>query len=120
MVTLAVRGARGNNADAALDAALRDDGMGSPFNAFAGLLLVTILLSGLAVVIGVATALAVVFVEPIAFDRYYRRWYRERIRVKMQEELRMERHDARNGNANESATMTEGSKADLLPVKTFA
>ena len=48
---------------------------------YTGLLTVTMLLSGLAFIIGVGFLLAVVFVEPIVLDKIYRRWYMKRKRI---------------------------------------
>jgi len=45
---------------------------------YTGLMLVTILLSGLALFIGILFLLAVVFVEPIILDKIYKRWYDKR------------------------------------------
>jgi hypothetical protein len=42
---------------------------------YSGLLTVTMLLSGLAFIIGVGFLLAVVFVEPIVLDKVYKKWY---------------------------------------------
>ena len=45
---------------------------------YSGLMVVTMLLSGLAFIIGILFLLAVVFVEPIVLDKIYKRWYDKR------------------------------------------
>ena len=55
---------------------------------------VTFLLSGLALVIGIGLLLAVVFVEPIVADKYYKRWYDKRKEICAREREDVSRRDA--------------------------
>ena len=50
----------------------------TPLNAYTGLMVVTFLLSGVALIIGIGFLLAVVFLEPIVADRFYKRWHDKR------------------------------------------
>jgi len=82
------------------------------FDQNTGLMVVTFLLSGVALVIGFGFLLAVVFVEPIVMDKYYKRWYDKRREVCASERAtQKEREVASNNNSSNKSNGTRTNTA---------